>query len=186
MVFFGGVFGFGERGDGEEELQQHRDGEDEVEERLEEREDASDPEAAGAREEELREEAVEDEDEKDEFAGCADDLAEAGSARKRWDECGLGVEAQAGEESERGEGELAKDRGGESDGFAAKAEAWFDDLLPGVDVVLVLAGEKLAHLGVDAVDVGSQGKDREEQEEGDGVGVGDGHFPPRLIFDGLG
>jgi hypothetical protein len=42
--------------------------------------------------------------------------------------------------------------------------------LPGVDVVLVLAGEELAHLGVDAVDVGGQGEDGEKNEEGEEVG----------------
>ena len=94
----------------------------------------------------------------------------------------VGVEAQAGEECKGGEGELAEDGGGEGDGFAAEAETGFDDLLPGVDVVLVLAGEELAHLEVDAVDVGGEGEDREEKEEGDGVGVGGGHLLPRLCF----
>ena len=61
-----------------------------------------------------------------------------------------------------GEGELAEDGGGERDGLAAEAEAGLDDLLPGVDVVLVLAGEELAHLGVDAVDVGGEGEDGEQ------------------------
>ena len=50
-------------------------------------------------------------------------------------------------------------------GFAAEAEAGLDDLLPGVDVVLVLAGEELAHLGVDAVDVGGQREDDQQQRE---------------------
>ena len=94
----------------------------------------------------------------------------------------MGVEAQTGEECKRGEGELAKDGGREGDGLATEAETGFDDLLPGVDVVLVLAGEELAHLEVDAVDVSGEGEDREEKEEGDGVGIGGGHLLPRLVF----
>ena len=78
-------------------------------------------------------------------------------------ECG--EEAQAEEDAEGGDGELAEERGGEGDGFAAETEAGFDDLLPGVDVVLVLAGEELAHLGVDAVDVGDEREDGEEDGE---------------------
>ena len=160
-------------------LQQHGDGQDEVEERLQDGKDAGDPEAAGASEEELREEAVEDEDEEDEFDGGAGDLSGAGSAGERGDQGGVGVEAEAGEQSQGDESELAEDGGGESDGFAAEAEAGFDDLLPGVNVVLVFAGEELAHLEVDAVDVGGEGEDHEEKEERDGVGVSGCHLPPR-------
>ena len=60
---------------------------------------------------------------------------------------------------------MAEDGGGEGDGFAAEAETGFDELFPGVDVVLVLAGEELAHFEVDAVDVGGQGEDGEEKDE---------------------
>ena len=182
VVVVGCVFGLGERGDGEEELQQHGDGKDEIEERLQDGQDAGDPEAAGAGEEELGEEAVEDEDEENEFEGGADDCSGAGSVGERGDEGGVGVEAEAGEESESDEGELAEDGGGEGDGFAAEAEAGLDDLFPGVDVVLVLAGEELAHLEVDAIDVGGEGEDGEEDEEGEGVGVGGGHLPPRFLL----
>ena len=101
---------------------------------------------------------------------------------ERGDEGGLGVEAEAGEQSEGDEGELTEDGGGEGDGFAAEAEAGLDDLLPGVDVVLVLAGEELAHLEVDAIDVGGQGEDGEQEEEREGVGVGGGHLLPRFLL----
>ncbi len=92
-----------------------------------------------------------------------------------------GVEAEAGKEGESGQGQLAEDGGGEGYGFAAEAEAGFGYLLEGIDVVLVLAGEELAHFEVDTVDVGGEGEDSEEKNEGDGVDVGGGHLPPRLL-----
>ena len=180
MVFFGCVFGLCQRGDGEEQLQQHGDGQDEIEERLQDGQDADDPEAAGAGEEELGQEAVEDQDEEDELAGGANDLSGAWSTDERGNESGLGVEAEAGEQREGDQGELAQDGSGESDGFAAEAEAGFDDSLPRVDVVLVFAGEELAHLEVDTIDVGGQGEDGEEEEERESVGVCGGHPRPRL------
>ena len=82
---------------------------------------------------------------------------------------GVGVEAEAEEQGDGGEGELAEDGGGEGDGLAAKAEAGLDELFPGVDVVLVLAGEELAHLGVDTIDVSGEGEDGEEDGEGEEV-----------------
>lgn len=181
MVLFGLVFGLCQCGDGEEELQQHCYGEDEVEEGLEDGQDPGDPEAASAGEEQLRQEAIEDEDEDNEFAGRADDLACARRAGERGDEGGVGVEAEARKQGKRDQGELAEDRGREGDGLAAEAETRFDDLFPGVDVVLVFAGEEFAHLEVDAVDVGGEGEDEQEEEECDGVGVGRGHLPPRLL-----
>ena len=175
VVFFGRVFGLGERGDGEQQLQQHGDGKDEIEERLKDRQDAGDPEAAGAGEEDLREEAVEDEDEEDEFEAARTTAPVLGVRASEGDERGVGVEAQAGEQREGSEGELTEDGGGEGDGLAAEAEAGLDDLFPGVDVVLILAGEELAHLEVDAIDVGGEREDGEENKECDGVGVGGGH-----------
>jgi hypothetical protein len=80
MVFFGGVFGFGQGGDGEQKLQEQRDREDEVEESFEQVTDLRDPEAARAGEEELREKAVEDEDEEDELDGGAATSDDAGRA----------------------------------------------------------------------------------------------------------
>ena len=138
------------------------DGKNEVEEGLEREGNAADPEAAGAGEEDLRDEAVEDEDEEDELEGGADDLGKAGDVDELREEGGVGVEAEAGEKGDGGEGKQAEDGGGECDGLAAEAEAGFGELLPGVDVVLVFAGEELAHLGVDAVYVGGQRKDGEE------------------------
>ncbi len=162
VVVLGLVFRLCQRSDGEEQLQQHGDGKDEIEEGLKDGKDAGEPEAAGAGEEELREEAVEDEDEKNEFEGGADDCSGAGSVGERRDQSGVGVEAKAGEQSKCDQGELAEDGGGEGDGFAAEAEAGLDDLFPGVDVVLVLAGEELAHFEVDAIDVGGEGEDSQE------------------------
>ena len=72
----------------------------------------------------------------------------------------MGVEPQASKERKRGEGKLAKDGGGEGDGLAAEAEARFDDLFPGVDIVLIFTGEKLPHLEVDPIHVGGEGEDR--------------------------
>src|SRR5271168_279996 len=97
VIFFGGVFGFGECGDGEEKAKEQRDGKDEIEEGLEDGGDAPDPEAAGAGEEELREKAVEDQDEEDELEDRAEDLACSWSAGEGWDERGVAVEAEAGE-----------------------------------------------------------------------------------------
>ena len=68
MIFFGGVFRLGEGDDGEQEAEEEGDGKDEVEEGLQDDvADAEDPESAGAGEEELGDEAVEDEDEEDEL-----------------------------------------------------------------------------------------------------------------------
>jgi hypothetical protein len=80
MVLFGAVFGLGEGGDGEEELQQHGDRKDEIEEGLKDRENARDPEAAATGEDELRKETIEDKDQEDEFDGGANDFAGAGCA----------------------------------------------------------------------------------------------------------
>ena len=103
-----------------------------------------------------------------------------GSGRARGPEwCGCRGEGQRAD-ARRDEGELAEDGGGEGDGLAAEAEAGLDDLFPGVDVVLILAGEKLAHLEVDAIDVGGEGEDSQENNECDGIGVGGDHLPPRL------
>ena len=130
--------------------------------------DAQDPEAAGAGEEDLGDEAVEEEDEENELADGGGELAPEGAAAE---EDG-GGEAQAEDEGDGGDGELAEDGGGLRDGLAAETDAGFDALLPGVDVVLILAGEELAHLRVDAVDIGGDGEDAEEEgedEEGDGA-----------------
>jgi hypothetical protein len=107
VVFFGGVFGLCQRGDGEEKLQQHCHRQDEIEKRLKDRKDADDPEASGTGEEELGHEAIEDEDEEDELAGGANDLSGAWSTDERRNESGLGVETEAGEQRESDQGELA-------------------------------------------------------------------------------
>ena len=78
-------------------------------------------------------------------------------------------EAQAEDHAEGGDGELAEDGRGECHRFAAEAKAGLNDLFPCVDVVLVFAGEELAHLGVDAVDVGYEREDGEEDDERDGL-----------------
>ena len=70
----------------------------------------------------------------------------------------MGVEAQAEEQCQGRDSELTQDGGGEGDGFATEVKEGLDDLLPGVDVVLILAGKELAHLGVDAVDVSDEGE----------------------------
>ena len=123
-------------------------------------------------EEELREETVDHEDEEDELDGGAQDLRGGGGESERGDKGVVRVEAEAKEEGNGAERELTEHGSGERDGFAAKAEPGFDDLLPGVDVVLVLAREELAHLGVDAVDISGEEEHCEEDRHGERVDGG--------------
>ncbi len=161
MLFFGDVLGLGEGDDGDKELEEEGDGKDEVEENLKQEADADDPEPTGAGEEKLRDDAAEDEQEKDNLADGDDGFGPDASVGED-KHC---EETQAEEGSDGGEGELAEERCGERGGLAGEAETGLYGLLPGVDVVLILAGEELAHLGVDTVDVGDQHQDEEEEGE---------------------
>ncbi len=76
MLF--GVFRLCERGDGEEKAEREGDGKDDVEERFECEADTGDPKAAGAREEDLWDKAIEEDDENNEQEGGEGDLAQAG------------------------------------------------------------------------------------------------------------
>ena len=60
---------------------------------------------------------------------------------------------KAKEHADDRNGDLTENRDRKRDGLARKRNARLDDLFPRVDVVLVLAREELAHLGVDPVDV---------------------------------
>ena len=73
---------------------------------------------------------------------------------------------------------MTEDGGGERDGLAAETETGLDDLFPGIDVVLVFTGEELAHLEVDAIDIGRKGEDDEQHEEGQKVGDSSCADPP--------
>ncbi len=147
----GGVFGLGEGGDREQQAEQQGDRQDEVEERRE-RGGGGGPEAAGAGEEELRDEAVE----KKERRGRVSAAERATWRPARGDGRRVGVEAEAEEQREGGERELAEDEAERATDSRPRRRRGSTELLPGIDVVLVLAGEELAHLGVDAVDVGGE------------------------------
>ena len=64
--------------------------------------------------------------------------------------------------------------------LAGEAELRLDQLLPGVEVLLDLAGQNLAELGVDTADVGGQRLDRGEEDDEEKDGQGHGFRPHRL------
>ncbi len=66
-------------------------------------------------------------------------------------------------ESDEAQGELLQNRSAEGGVLAAEAELRLDQLLPGVEIFLHLAGQNLAELGVDAADVRGQRLDRGQQ-----------------------
>src|SRR5258707_196909 len=127
VLFLFGVLGLGQRGNREEELEKHCDGKDEVEKHLNQQADAGDPDAPGAGKKNLGQQSVEDEYQKDQFAGGTDDLRGAGGAGEGGKEGGVGVEAQAEEERNSRQGELTKDGGGEGNRLATKVEARLND-----------------------------------------------------------
>ena len=163
MLGLGVVFGLCKRSDREQQAKREDDRLHQVEEREQQIAQAHDPRTHCAGEEDLRNEAIKHEQQQDELGGGAGDLREAGRVK----DCVLRgivrVKVEAEEQGDAGERELAQDGGGERGRLAAEAQAGLQQLLPRVDVVLVLAGEKLAHLGVDAIDVGREGEDAEQR-----------------------
>ena len=71
------------------------------------------------------------------------------------------------------------------EGFTAEAHAGLDAFFPGVDVVLILAGEELAHLAVDTIHVGGEGEEDEEEKEKDGGQHLGGPLLYRLLWGGV-
>ena len=70
------------------------------------------------------------------------------------------------------QGKLLQNRRADGSVLAGESELRLDQLLPGVEILLDLAGEDFAELGVDAADVGGQrldgGEKENEEEEGKG------------------
>ena len=60
---------------------------------------------------------------------------------------------------------LTQNRSRQSNGLAPQPKPRLDDLFPRIDVVLILASQKLAHLRVHAIDVGSQRQNRQQRKE---------------------
>ena len=62
---------------------------------------------------------------------------------------------------------LRQHRHGERSSLAAHMQPRFDVLLVGVDVLLELARQELAHLGVQAIHVGDQRQQRHQDQQQD-------------------
>ena len=161
--------GFGQRGDGQQELHEQGDGKDEPQQQQQEPAPADDPRAAGAGEEDVREEAIEQDDDEDDAEDDLGDLLPASAVA----DAGALEKEHAEDQRQAGQGEIHEDGRGELDAVALHAKARFDALLPEVDVFLELAGQELAHLGIEAIDVGREGE--HDQQQGDGDGRDDAH-----------
>ena len=82
VLLFFGIFRLRQRGDGEQQAQQQRDRKDEIKERLQQIADTGDPEAASAGEENLRQQAVEDENQQNDLEDGQRNLRPAGSCAR--------------------------------------------------------------------------------------------------------
>ena len=67
--------------------------------------------------------------------------------------------------------------------FRRHSQARFDLLFPNVDIFLKLARQKFAHLGIQPVHVGGQGKNREQQQNQNELQ--DGHGRPARFLPAL-
>jgi hypothetical protein len=164
---FGGIFfclvarRFGEGGNREQEAEGQSDGKDEVEEQAQEAAEAHATEATGTGEEDKGQKAVEEDDDQHGAEDILTDLGGRGASERVADK-----NDGAEDHRQAGERKLHQHSGREGDVFAAHAQARLEMLFPGVDVLLKLTGEELAHLGVHAVDVRGQGEN-DEQNDGD-------------------
>jgi hypothetical protein len=138
MLVFGGVLRLGQRHDRKQQPQQQRDGQDEVEQRLQHEADFGDPQTLGADEQNLRDQPVEDQDQQHQLEDGARNFLPAGP-RGQLKLClpdremayhRGGVQAQAAHQRDAGERELPKNRSRLRNGLAAQAQPGLDLFLP--------------------------------------------------------
>jgi len=99
-----------------------------------------------------------------------DNFCGSGAGEKR---CTI-EEDRAEAEGDQAQGELLQDRRAEAGVLAGETQLRLDEFLPSVEVLLDLAGEDFAELGVDAADVRGQrlNQDQQNDEENEERGHG--------------
>ncbi len=120
--------------------------------------EADEPASAGARKKQVGQKAVkdknDDEAEKDGLRGVFDDPA------------GLRKNRVGEQKADRGGEKLLQQSEGKSGALVIEAEARLDLVLEKFDVLLELAGEKFAALGVKTRSIGADDEQRDEQQNG--------------------
>src|SRR5580704_17149088 len=139
----------GQGGDGLKKTQNQRDRQDGVDQNAQQWDPALQPLPGGTREEDERKKPVEHDHDEDQAQGRLQNLLHT-----------PGLVAEDGEshsERDRGHDQWDQHRHRKRGPSAAHPYLGLDLLLKCVDIVLKFAGEKLADLGVEAIDVGHQG-----------------------------
>src|SRR6266567_560168 len=154
-----GILGAGERDDGLKESEHQRDRHDQVDQDANDRREPEKPLATGARKQQVRNEAIKDQDVENDDEGNG----------KKFSLLPIGIHVQAPRD-EQGEGRSRDlfEYGHRKCGTPmADAEPRFDLLLEDLDVFLELAREELATLGIQARGVGDDHLQRYQEQEYD-------------------
>src|SRR5579859_437552 len=136
MLGFFRLVRFSQRGHGEPEAEHHGNGQHEVNQNLQERNEGHQPSAARARKKHIRQEPVADNDDQDD----ADD----GLDRFRPSPMGVAEDEVADDKGDGGGGELSKERKSKRRAPADAKQAGLDKLFKGLNVFLKFTAQKFA------------------------------------------
>src|SRR6185437_2024708 len=143
-------------GDGKSEAENDRDGQHEINQDLQKRNELNQPHAARAREQHVRQQPVANNNDKDETDDGLNSFR-PGPMRVSKDEI-------ADNEGDRSRGELREDGKSKSCALAGAKQARLDQLFKGFNVFLKFTAQEFAALSVKTLNVGDEHKKRAKQK----------------------